>query len=181
MSSNDRSSSSSLPFGDFRDSPKVRQGSFSSAAAPQFKAIKNSFNKPAYLPSWAIKCIVGLVVISWCLAIYWNQQLRAELKTLELEHQMESLHFQEASQTLKEASKKQKGMEKEIQKLEETKKALEHEVRMATELKEGETLGAHHHHDIANEIEKRQAVLQEKIESLRNYIKEESHREVLEK
>lgn len=180
--SDNESSCSSLPFGDFRDSPKVRQqqrGSFK--AAPQLKAFKNSLNQSHYLPSWAIKCIIGLVAVSWCLAIYWHQQLRAELKTLTLEHQMEHLHFEEASKTLKEATENQKKMEREIQKLEQTKKALEHEVRMAAELKEGETLGANHHHQIANDIQNRHAVLQEKIDSLRSYIQEESHREVLEK
>lgn len=174
------SSSSSLPFGDFRDSPKVhQQGSFN--AAPQLKAFKNSMNKPTYLPSWAIKCIVGLVAISWCSAIYYHNQMRAELKTLEMEHQMETLQLEEASKTLQEASRSQQIMEREIQRLEQTKKALEHEVRMAAELKEGETIGAHHHHEIANDIENRHAVLQEKIESLRSYIQDESHREVLEK
>lgn len=175
------SSCSSLPYGDhFRDSPKVRQGSFKSAPQ-QFVAFKNTLNKPHFIPSWAIKCIIAVVALSWCLAIYWHQQLRAELKTLAMHHEMETLHFEQASKTLQEASKKQKQMEKEIKKLETNKKALEHEVRMAAELKEGETLGAHHHVDIANDIQNRHGVLQEKIESLRSYIQEESHREVLEK
>ena len=175
----DRSSSSSLPFGDFRDSPKYAHAASSSSF--NAKAIKNSLNKPAYLPSWAIKCIVGLIVASWCLALYWNSQLRAELKVMEMEHQVETLHYEEASKSLKEVSKSQKLMEREIQKLEKTKKALEHEIRMASELQEGETLGANHHYDIADGIENRHEVLKEKIASLRSYIQEESHREVLEK
>jgi hypothetical protein len=52
---------------------------------------------------------------------------------------------------------------------------------MASELKEGETIGAYHHYDIADGIENRHVVLKEKIASLRSYIQEESHREVLEK
>lgn len=174
----DRSSSSSLPFGDFRDSPRYVPSTTSSFNA---KTIKDSLNKPAYLPSWAIKCTLGLIAVSWCLALYWNSQLRAELKVMEMEHQVETMYFEEASQSLKEASKTQKIMEKEIQKLEKTKKALEHELRMAAELKEGETLGASHHYDIANGIENRHEVLKNKIASLRSYIQEESHREVLEK
>jgi uncharacterized protein HemX len=175
----DRSSSSSLPFGDFRDSPKYTRASSSSSF--NVKAFKNSLNKPAHLPSWAIKCFVGLIVASWCLALYWNSQLRSELKVLEMEHQIEMLHYEEANKSLKEASKSQKLMEREIQKLEKTKKALEHEIRMASELKEGETLGASHHYDIAEGIENRHEVLKEKIATLRSYIQEESHREVLEK
>jgi cyclophilin family peptidyl-prolyl cis-trans isomerase len=98
-----------------------------------------------------------------------------------MEHQIEMLHYEEASKSLKEASKSQKLMEREIQKLEKTKKALEHEIRMASELKEGETLGAGHHYDIVEGIENRHEVLKEKIATLRSYIQEESHREVLEK
>jgi hypothetical protein len=178
----DDRSSSSLPFGDFRDSPKYKEGAAApSFNAPQLKNFKASLNKPYYLPSWVIKCIIGLVVVSWCFAMYWHQQLRAELKTLELEHKMESMHFEEAAKSLKESYNSQKMMERQIQKLEQTKKALEHEVRMAAELEEGETLGDHHHHDIANDIENRHAVLQEKIESLRSYIQQESYREVVEK
>lgn len=176
------SSSSSLPYGDFRDSPKYHQqagGTFN--AEQKLKEFKNSLNKPTYLPSWAIKCLVGFIVVSWCVAIYWHQQVKAEIKIMEKQYEVEALHFEEATETLKEATKTQKTLERYVQKLETTKKALEHEVRMAEEMEEDESIGGHHHHEIVKDIENRHKVLQEKIESLRNYIKEESHREVLEK
>lgn len=100
---------------------------------------------------------------------------------MEKQYEVEALHFEEATETLKEATKTQKTLERYVQKLETTKKALEHEVRMAEEMEEDESIGGHHHHEIVKDIENRHKVLQEKIESLRNYIKEESHREVLEK
>lgn len=106
--------------------------------------------------------------------------MRASLKSLQLHHQIESLHYEEAKRTIEEASSYQKMLERHVQTMEQKKQGLEHELRVASELKEGETLGSSHN-SISDVIERRQAVLQDKIESLRAYIQEESRREVLEK
>jgi predicted nucleic acid-binding Zn-ribbon protein len=124
--------------------------------------------------------MAGVLAISWCAAIYWNYQMRASLKSLQLHHQIESLHYEEAKRTIEEANNYKMLLERHVQQMEEKKQGLEHELRVASELKEGETLGAAHN-SISDVIERRQAVLQDKIESLRSYIQEESRREVHEK
>jgi hypothetical protein len=123
---------------------------------------------------------VAVFAISWCAAIYSNYQMRASLKSLQVHYQIESLHYEEAKRTLDDASRSQRMLEGHVQNLERTKQALEHEVRTASELQEGETL-ALPHSSVSDVIKRRQAVLQDKIKSLRAYIQEESRREVLEK
>lgn len=159
-----------LPYGDSRDSPIHNS----------LKKSVHSLHKSTLLSSWILKCIAGVLAISWCAAIYWNYQMRASLKILQLHHQIESLHYEEAKRTIEEASSYQKMLERHVQAMEQKQQGLEHELRVASELEEGETLGAFHN-SISDVIERRQAVLQDKIESLRAYIQEESRREVLEK
>ena len=106
--------------------------------------------------------------------------MRTSLKSLQLQHLIESLHYEEAKKTVEEANNYQNMLERHIQNMEQKKQGLEHELRVATELREGETLESPHN-SISDVIERRQAVLQDKIESLRAYIQEESRREVLEK
>jgi hypothetical protein len=128
----------------------------------------------------ALKCFVALFAISWFAAIYGNYQMRLSLKSLEVDYQIATLHYEEAKKTLDDAISSQRVLKRHVENLERTKQELEHEIRMGLELQEGETLQLPHA-SASNIIERRQAVLQDKVEALRAYIQEESRREVLEK
>ena len=106
--------------------------------------------------------------------------MRTSLKSLQIQHLIETSRYEEAKRAVEEANSFQKILERHIQNMEEKQKGLEHELRVASELKEGETLESPHN-SISDVIERRQAVLQDKIQFLRAYIQEESRREVLEK
>ena len=123
-----------------------------------------------------------VVLLLFSASTYWDYQMRAALKAVEYEHSVESLHVAEATQTLNDARLSQKLEEQKIMDLEKTKQVLEHELQMAELMKESNSSAeSHNHHHISDYIERRQQVLQNKIESLRSYIQEESRREVLEK
>ena len=174
---------SALPFGDGRESPQslpLNSTPWQKSKRPLWRSQNFDRSPLSSIPSWILPAIVGIIALSWCTASYWNYQLRSEIQNLQYDLQVETMHHKEAEQTLQDAMGSQKILEAEVQKLEKKKEALEHELRMAQELEEGETLELEHA-SISDTILKRQAVLQDKVDLLRKYIQDDSRREVLEK
>lgn len=184
-SSLDESGFSAIPFGDEGLSPfAARKNGLSSRRRSSFE-----IGPPSKSYSWVIKLVYAMALISWIAAYTTTSGAQDVARNLETQQLALKVQGDETLATLRDARLGLQSERKYVDNLKKTQEALYHEIRMVNEMFEAESSVEMPESPrrgspdfmVLSWMEHRRHALENKIQNLKQFIQEDSRKQVVER